>query len=215
MAARLDDALARFGIPVRRERAVSLKRPGMGPRILVKTDRLELVGARLVLVAAGIEPVSMLGGEAIRRTATGTYLVDGSMRTSARNVFACGDCVSVPALPDERPRWLPLSPVAFRGARVAGYNAARQGRAPVRSMPPPAGAFTARVADMEVASVGLTLDAARSPGHRCRLPRTMPAGWAGTRKRRSPRPPAGFPPCPERFPAGGARRHPARRDASR
>jgi NADPH-dependent 2,4-dienoyl-CoA reductase/sulfur reductase-like enzyme len=164
MVGRLDDALARFGVAVRRERAASLRRPGMGPAVVLKTDRGELVGARIVILAAGIVPLTGLGGDAIRRTDGGTYLVDATMRTSARGVWACGDCVSVPTLPDGSHRWIPLSPVAFRGARVAGHNAARQGRTAELTLPRPAGSYTARIADVEVASVGLSARDARTRG---------------------------------------------------
>lgn len=164
MVARMTDVLAGSGIAIRRERALSVKRPGMGPRIVVKTDRKELVGARMAIIAAGITPVTDLGGESVRRSDVGTYLVDAAMRTSARNVFACGDCVSVPSLPDGLHRWIPLSPIAFRSARIAGYNAARQGRAAEQRLAPPAGSYTARIAGTEVASVGLSMGLARAAG---------------------------------------------------
>ncbi len=165
LAARLDAALLRHGVAVRRERATAIRHDAGGPPLAVRTDRGELVGAGLVVAALGIVPETALGGSAgLRIGGSGAFRVDAGMRTSARGIWACGDCVEVPRLPDARPAWVPLAPVARQGARVAGHNAARRGRQAEERLRSQAVGYCARIAGLEIGSVGWTGASARREG---------------------------------------------------
>ncbi len=161
----VEAALQRHGVAVRKERATAFECTAGGTVRAIRTDRGELIGCQMVLVAMGIEPNTALATAAgIRRGATGALAVDAQMRTNRPNVWACGDCVEVERVLDRRKIYLPLSPVAFRTARVAGHNAARRGRhAPVQ-FPGVTGASAVKVFDLEVAAVGLRLHEAHAAG---------------------------------------------------
>ena len=161
----LDEALLRAGIAVRRERATAIRRmPGSAP-VVVMTDRGELVGARQVVSALGLEPATQIGAAAgLKLGVSGAYRVDETLRTSVRGIWACGDCVEVPRLPDGKNVFAPLAPTAFRTARVAGHNAARRGRSAEHKLPRQAVAYAASIAGLEIASVGMTLRAASAAG---------------------------------------------------
>ena len=61
--------------------------------VVTDQDRYD---ADLVVVAIGVAPnTDWLAGSDIARDAGGGILVDGALRTSARDVWACGDCASV------------------------------------------------------------------------------------------------------------------------
>jgi len=95
-AAWVADALRAHGVDVRLgEIALEIRDDGKGNAGTLRTDRGELE-ADLVVVAIGVRPnTDWLGGE-VAMDDVGGILVDDRLRTSAKNVWACGDCTSVP-----------------------------------------------------------------------------------------------------------------------
>ncbi len=153
------------GVQVRCERAVRFDVGGHGAITSVGTDTGETIGCQLVISAIGTRPDAALARRAgLKLTASGAIHVDDTMRTSAPNVWACGDCVEVRHVVGDRPVYLPLSQTAFRTARVAAQNAARQGRGRPARFPGVAGASAVKVFGLEVARVGLSADEARAAG---------------------------------------------------
>ncbi|QXD16120.1 FAD-dependent oxidoreductase [Rhodocaloribacter litoris] len=161
----VEDALRRHGVVVRRERAVGLDHHPDGMVRSVRTDRGEHIGCQLVLLAMGTEPNTDLAAAArLRLGETGALAVDAQMRTNLPNVWACGDCVEVERVVDRKKVYVPLSPTAFRTARVAGHNAARRGRGLPKQFPGIVGASAVKVFGLEVAAAGLRPDEAREAG---------------------------------------------------
>lgn len=157
--------LARQGVTLRRERATAFRLDARGRVCAVETDRGERIGCSLVVVALGIVPNTALAQAAgVRLGATGALAVDDGMRTNVPGVWACGDCVEVRRVVDGARIYWPLSPVAFRTARVAAENAARRGRGAPARFEGVTGASAVRVFGLEVATVGLKLAEARAAG---------------------------------------------------
>lgn len=150
------DELKKHGVTVRRERAVAVETDASGTARAVRTDHGELVGCQTVIAAIGTVPETTLATRAhISIGTTGAVAVDAHMRTNLPNVWACGDCIEVHRVIDGKAVYRPLSPAAFRTARVAGTNAARRGRGPRARFPGVVGASAVKVFDLEAASVGL------------------------------------------------------------
>jgi NADPH-dependent 2,4-dienoyl-CoA reductase/sulfur reductase-like enzyme len=135
-------------------------------RAVVTSEGDEIKG-QLVLVAMGVEPNTALAEAAGAEVGeTGALAVDDAMRTGVDGLWACGDCVQVERVVDGEPVHLPLSPVAYRTARVAARNAA-QSSDDSSELDRFAGVCVTsavKVFDWEVAAVGLRLDEAREAG---------------------------------------------------
>ena len=84
----------------------------------VRTDGGE-TPADLVVIAIGVVPNTDWLGDAVRRDAAGGIVVDAALRTSAPDVWAAGDCASVPWT-DGTVRPEPLWYTARDQGRVAG-----------------------------------------------------------------------------------------------
>lgn len=159
-----DEAVRRAGVIVRAERPVGLRLDGHGRVRAVLTDRGEVVGCDALVVAVGVRPETALAEAAgLRIGRTGAVAVDEGMRTSAPNVWACGDCVEVPHAVSGQPTYVPLAQVARRGARVAARNAAAVGGRRA-TFEPVTGIAGVRAFGMEAAAIGLDEAAAREVG---------------------------------------------------
>jgi pyruvate/2-oxoglutarate dehydrogenase complex dihydrolipoamide dehydrogenase (E3) component len=131
----------------------------------IRTDRKEIIGCDFVLVAIGLEPRTELAVAAgIRIGKTGAIAVDEEMRTSAANVWACGDAVEVPRWLDKKPVYVPLATIARRSARVAARNAARGARGGRAVFAPTVGAIGVCAFGMEAASAGVRVEEAQAAG---------------------------------------------------
>jgi NADPH-dependent 2,4-dienoyl-CoA reductase/sulfur reductase-like enzyme len=90
------DALRGHGVDVRLEEiALEIRDDGKGNAGGVRTSRGD-IEADLVVVAIGVRPNTDWIGDAIARDEVGGILVDDRLRTSVRDIWACGDCTSVP-----------------------------------------------------------------------------------------------------------------------
>ena len=161
----VQEVARRHGVAVRQERAVGFALDGEGAVRAVQTDKGEMIGCQVVIAAMGTTPDTELAKAAgITLGATGAVAVDAQMRTNLPNVWACGDCIEVERVIDQRKIYWPLAPVAFRTARVAATNAARRGRRTSARFPGVVGASAVKVFELEVAAAGLRLDDARTAG---------------------------------------------------
>lgn len=163
LAGHLVNAGVNAGVPVRNERAVRFSADSSGRVSAVHTDKGETIGCQAVVVAVGIMPRTELATNArIKIGLQGGIFVDDRMRTSRRNVWACGDGIEVLRVIDGKKILWPLSPVARRTARVAARNAA--GQKPADRFNGVTPSFAVRAFGLEAASAGLLLEDAREAG---------------------------------------------------
>ena len=86
--------------------------------------------ADVVIVAGGVRPNSALAASAgVSTGVAGALVTDASMRTNLPDVYAAGDCVETRHRLLDTPTYLPLGTTAHKQGRVAGHNAATDGRA--------------------------------------------------------------------------------------
>ena len=124
-----------------------------GPRFEQETD--------VVLVAPGVRPSSDLAAEAgIRLGVAKAIAVDLSMRTSAADVFAAGDCVETWHRLLQRAVYLPLGTTAHKQGRVAGENMVGGKRTFAGCV----GTQVVKVFDLAIARTGLREDEGRRAG---------------------------------------------------
>lgn len=134
---------------------------GGGGRALTAVAGGAEIGTDLVVVAAGVRPVSDLLIQAgAEHLPDRSLLVDAQLRTSLPDVFAAGDCVALEHLVLGRPAWIPLGPAANKTGRVAGTVAAG-GSASFGGI---VGTAVVKVFGLEVARTGLTLADASAAG---------------------------------------------------
>ena len=162
---RAESVLKAHGVQIRAERAVRFDVGGAGTITSLGTDAGETIGCQLVIVAIGTRPNAALAEKAgLAISASGAVEVNDMMRTSAPNVWACGDCVEVRHIVTGKKVYLPLSQTAFRTARVAAANAGRLGRGRPARFPGVTGASCVTLFGFEMARVGLSLEEASSHG---------------------------------------------------
>jgi len=107
----------------------------------------------LAVVAAGVRPNVQLARDArISIGPTGAIKVDQRMETSARGVYAAGDCAETTHLVTGNPYWLPLGSTANKMGRVAGANIA----AGKKVFPGVLGTAIVKVFDLAAGRTGLT-----------------------------------------------------------
>ena len=95
---------------------------GSVERVVTNKRTLE---ADLVIMAAGVTPNSQLAKDAgLDVDERGGILIDAHMRTSDPNIYAGGDCASVPNLITGKPGFYPMGSLANRQGRIIGSNLA-------------------------------------------------------------------------------------------
>lgn len=133
-----------------------------GQSVLVRAEGGLQETADLVLVAAGVQPVSALAREAgIAVGEWGAIRVTRAMETNIADIFAAGDCVETYHQLLSRPAYLPLGTTAHKQGRVAGENAVGGKRLFEGSL----GTQVVKVFDLAVAGTGLTESAALHEGY--------------------------------------------------
>lgn len=117
--------------------------------------------ADLVIVATGVRPeVKLAKDSGIELGKTGGIKVDERMCTSAEGVYAAGDCAETFCAITKRPMLSQLSTAAIHMGKVAGTNAAG-GEAKFEGA---LGTAVTTEYDLEIASTGLTTEAAKRAG---------------------------------------------------
>ncbi|MFI3272986.1 MAG: FAD-dependent oxidoreductase [Pseudomonadota bacterium] len=126
----------------------------------VVTDNRTL-DAELVIMAAGIAPNTAIAREAgIEVDGRGTIIVDEYMRTSDPDIYAGGDCVTIPHLVADKPWFFPLGSMANRQGRIIGTNLAGGSE----TFKGGVGSWCVKLFSTAAAGVGLTIEGAKRLG---------------------------------------------------
>ncbi|MFP4658372.1 MAG: FAD-dependent oxidoreductase [Desulfonatronovibrionaceae bacterium] len=133
---------------------------GKGKVQKVITERRE-IETDLVVMATGVTPNGELARQAgLAVSEQGGIIVDKTMRTSDRDIFAGGDCVKVENLVTGSPGYFPMGSLANRQGRVIGTNLADGSD----TFPGSVGSFVVKTFEQTVAGTGLSLKAAQEAG---------------------------------------------------
>lgn len=164
----VQNEVMKHGVVVREDTVRKMTADSNGLVDSVWTESGERIGCQMVLVCIGTKPNTGLAEQAgLRIGSAGGIRVDDGMKTSSPSVWACGDCIEVKRIIDDKRIVSPLAPTAYRTARVAARNAARGGRGARAVFDGVTPASGVKVFDLEVATVGLSLEEARSSGFDC------------------------------------------------
>ena len=160
----LGEALRAAGVTVRAAKVERIETEA-GALRAVWTSVGERLPCDLLLVAVGVEVRTELA-ESIGADVGdhGALVVDEHMRTTAPNVWACGDAVAVTRTVDDRKVHWPLATVGRKTAYVAGKNAAAGWEDGAASFPGITGAIAAKAFGYEIARVGLDEGEAQAAG---------------------------------------------------
>jgi NADPH-dependent 2,4-dienoyl-CoA reductase/sulfur reductase-like enzyme/rhodanese-related sulfurtransferase len=133
-----------------------------GKQFSVVTDfGLAFDGFDGVVVAAGVKPRVELALEAgIELGTTGAIRVNSKMQTNIPHIYAAGDCVESTDIVTGKPCYLPLGSIANRQGRVVGNVIAGIDD----SFGAVNGSACLKVFDVNIAAVGLTVEAATDYG---------------------------------------------------
>ena len=140
----LEDVFERRGMTVlRRSRAAAAERAGDGVRVTLADGRV-IEGSHCLMAVGSVPNTEHLGlsTAGVRTTEWGHIEVDRVSRTSARGVYAAGDCTGV----------LLLASVAAMQGRIAMWHALGAAVAPLDLRTVSSNVFT----DPEIATVGYT-----------------------------------------------------------
>ncbi|MFW5989716.1 MAG: FAD-dependent oxidoreductase [Desulfosudaceae bacterium] len=126
----------------------------------VKTDQRDLE-ADLVIMSVGVVPNTELAAEAgLEVDGRGLLKVNDHLRTSDPDIYAGGDCVTIPNLVSGQDGYYPLGSMANRQGRVIGTNVTG-GEA---TFPGGVGSFVVKIFDSSLAGAGLTVEMAKKAG---------------------------------------------------
>ncbi|WP_263081945.1 CoA-disulfide reductase [Endozoicomonas sp. Mp262] len=117
--------------------------------------------ADLVVLCTGVRPnthfVADLG---LEKLGNGAIITDDQCRTNVSNIFAAGDCATVPHAQLQRPVWIPLATYANKMGRLAGETMGGL----AKQFPGAYGSACLKVMDLEAGRVGLTQAEAEREG---------------------------------------------------
>ncbi len=117
--------------------------------------------ADLVAIATGVKPdIGLAKAAGIELGTTGAIKVDDHLRTSAPDVYAAGDCAETSCFFTKRPIKSQLATTAIRMGKVAGANASGGDEV----FPGVLNTVVTSAYGLEIASTGITLNAAKAAG---------------------------------------------------
>lgn len=94
----------------------------------ITQDGLEIF-ADFCILSTGIKPnVEIARDAGIKLGVSGAIYVDNKMRTSYKNIYACGDCAQKYCIITKKPTYLGLGTIANKEGRIAGINAVGEGQ---------------------------------------------------------------------------------------
>ncbi len=123
----------------------------------VKTDKDEFE-ADLVVLCIGFAPSTKLVQGKLDTLPNGAIIIDEYMRTSAKDVFAAGDCCVVKFNPAKDTRYIPLATNAVRMGTLIGKNLVN----PTLKYIGTQGTSGIKIYDQCIASTGLTEEVAKN-----------------------------------------------------
>ncbi|MFK0572837.1 CoA-disulfide reductase [Endozoicomonas sp.] len=154
------EALNKAGIKCHWQESVQSLSEDDDHRLLLTTDKGQYP-ADLVVLCTGVRPntrlVSDLGLEML---GNGAIVTDDQGRTSIPNIFAAGDCATVPHGQLNKPVWIPLATYANKMGRLAGEVMGGSDK----HFPGAYGAACVKVLSLEAGRVGLSEREARDEG---------------------------------------------------
>nr|WP_303244027.1 CoA-disulfide reductase [uncultured Cellulosilyticum sp.] len=117
----LEDELKAHGVKLyTNTKVVALK--GEKAVTHIVTDKEE-VQADLVILATGVRPsTAFLKDTGIEMLGNGAIIVNHEGKTSVSNIYAAGDCATVPHLLKKEPAYIPLATSANKLGRIVGEN---------------------------------------------------------------------------------------------
>jgi len=157
MALYVRDCLVKNGVRVILEASISnITEEG------VSLSNGEFINAQMVLIAAGVKPVTDLAKKAgVELGITGAIKTDQKMETNLKDIYACGDCVEQFHIVTEKPVYRPLGSTANKTGRIAG-DQVTGGKLTFRGI---LGTGIFKIFQMTVAQTGLTEKEARANGY--------------------------------------------------
>jgi len=118
----------------------------------------------LVVIATGFKPnTDFLEGSGLEMLSNGAIVVDKKAQTSLKDIYAAGDCATVPHMVTHEDVYIPLATGANKLGRIAGENMAG-GEA---EYPGSLGSACVKVMDYEAAVTGLNEEQAEAKGIAC------------------------------------------------
>ena len=151
----IEDVFRRRGMHVlNRSRAEAVSRTSDGIVVRLQDGR-SVEGSHCIMAVGSVPNTADMGlaESGVTRTASGHIEVDGVSRTSARGVYAAGDCTGV----------LPLASVAAMQGRIAMWHALGDAVQPLNLRAVAANVFT----DPEIATVGWSEQGLQEAGIAC------------------------------------------------
>ena len=81
------------------------------------------IDADMVIIATGVRPnTSFLADTGIKMLKNGAIVIDQEGRTSIEDIYAAGDCATIPHYLKEEPAYIPLATTANKLGRIVGEN---------------------------------------------------------------------------------------------
>ena len=177
----MQEAVRSRGIDIRTNAKVA-EIQGNGKVESVRLVDGTVIPADIVIFGVGaVSNVVIAKATGIKLGPTNAIAVDRAMRTSAKHIFACGDCAEKVSFFGGQPSPLRLASIATMEARIAGanlYGIRREHDGTV-------GVWSTAIGNLAMATAGLTETAARQNGYNCvavvvegpnRHPGGMPGG---------------------------------------
>ncbi len=134
-----------------------LEKQGIKAELGRKID--ELKGYDIKVIAAGFRPNIELAKKAGIKAEKG-IIVDESLKTSAKDVYAAGDCCEHKSIISKKNYTAYLATSAYKQGTIAGINAAGGNEKYSGVL----GTFVSVIGELEVASTGFTTDYAQAEG---------------------------------------------------
>ncbi len=121
MTTYLEDELRVHGVNLQTStKVVALKGEKAVTHIVTDKDEVQV---DLVILATGVRPnTAFLKDSGIEMLGNGAIVVDNEGKTSIANIYAAGDCATVPHLLKETPAYIPLATSANKLGRIVGEN---------------------------------------------------------------------------------------------
>ncbi len=134
---------------------------GIGGKVSEITVGRETIPVDMVILTTGVKPnISLAESAGLRIGDLGGIIVDREMRTSNKQIYACGDCVETFDIVSGKRTLSMLATSAMRQGMVAGINAAG-GSIEYRGSASP---YVIKAGEVEIGAVGLTEENAVKAG---------------------------------------------------
>lgn len=118
----------------------------------VKLSNGQELKTDMVFIGVGVKPNTTIAHKAGLEINQSGIIVDNNMRTSDKNIFACGDCITKQSFFTGEKSALRLASIATSEARIAGANLFEMHR----QNPGVVGVFSTAIGDLVLGAAGLT-----------------------------------------------------------